>query len=95
MDRKDNRVRIESVWYDERNDCNVIRVSGMPKAVNESTALVSGGEYDTFVMLINADKPQITQMRAYFHGVGHILDDDLYSGDDVQHVECRAHRKGQ
>lgn len=86
-------VRIESVWYDERNDCNVIRMSGMPKSVNESTALVSGGTYDTFVMLINADKPQKTQMKAYSHGVGHIQGDDLYNGEDVQRVEDRAHRR--
>ena len=82
-------MQIESVWWDEQHECNVITVK-MPSRVPGAVTVAEDG---TYVMLINADKVDEQRKCAYRHECQHIEDDDLYSSESVGDIECRTHRK--
>lgn len=82
-------MQIESVWWDERHECNVITVK-MPSRVPGAVTVAEDG---TYVMLINANKDEEQRKCAYRHECQHIESDDLYSPESVCDIECRAHGK--
>ena len=82
-------MQIESVWWDEEHECNVITVS-MPGGVPGAVSLADDGSY---IMLLNANKDDKQRRCAYKHECMHIECDDLYSSESVGDIECRTHRK--
>ena len=82
-------MQIESVWWDDEHQCQVI-VTPMPGRV---LGTVAAAEDDSYVVLINANKVDAIRKRAYRHELWHIENGDLFSVDDVETIECRAHGK--
>lgn len=82
-------MQIESVWWDEQHQCQVI-VTPMPGRV---LGTVTATDDDSFVVLINANKTDEIRRKAYRHELWHIVNGDLYCADDISTIECRAHGK--
>ena len=82
-------MQIESVWWDEQHECNVITVK-MPSRVPGAVTVAEDG---TYVMLINANEDEEQRKRTYRHECVHIESDDLYSSESADNIECRAHGK--
>ena len=82
-------LKIESVWWDETHQCNVV-VTPMPGSVPGAVTVAEDGSY---VILINAAKCDSDRRMAYRHECVHIDMDDLYSDESVQTIESRTHGK--
>lgn len=83
------KLKIESVWWDETHECNVI-VMQMPGRVPGALSVAPDGSH---VMLINAGKCDEDRRKAYRHECVHIERGDLFSCEDVDAIECRTHGK--
>lgn len=82
------REEIMIVWYDDKNNINVVYIA-LPEGMNEGITVNPDGSYTAF---ISTQISQKKQWEAYQHALWHIQHDDFSRTDDVQKIEAEAHR---
>ena len=71
-------------------DVYIYQLNGMPGGFRDA---VSPGWEDDCTVYLNADMPYKMKLKALNHAIGHVKDEDFWSGKDVQQIEADAHKR--